>query len=1046
MSLYQSSVNKPVTTILIFVAIAILGLFSLIKLPVNLIPDIDTNTIMVMTSYAGASAEDIENNVTKPLESILNGVSDLKHITSQSKENISIVTLEFNYGEDIDILTNDVRDKLDMLTTLPDECGNPIIFKFGADDIPIIMLSATANESMTGLYKILDDGVSSPLARIKGVGAVSIMGAPEREIQIYCDPYKLEAYNLSIEQIAQIVAQENRNLPAGNIDIGSNTYSMRVEQEFNDASEMLDIVVGHKDGAAVYLRDVATVDDRLQERSQESFTNKVQGAMIVIQKQSGANSVEIANKIHEKLPSLQKNLPSDVKLNVIVDTSENIVNTINALKETIIITFILVMFVVFVFLGRWRATFIIILSIPIALLGSFIYLFASGNTLNIISLSSLSIAIGMVVDDAIVVLENITTHIEKGSRPKQAAVFATSEVSISVIASTLTMLAVFLPLTLITGMAGVLFRQLGWIVSIIMIISTTAALSLVPMLCAYMLKLNPKQTKIHKILFTPIDKGLNSLSNGYGKAVDWAARHRGTTVLIAAVFFALTLVLTLPHLKTEYFPTQDNARLSVTIELPVGTRQDITRDLALELADRISSSVPEIRCLNIREGQADSENTIASMQSNGTHIISMNISLISVTKRKRGLIEIGEVVRDILREYSQIKKFNVIEGGQSGGVGGQNAVQVDIYGYSFEKTDAVAADLAARLRNVPSCTQVNISRDEYAPEYQVEFDREKLALNGLNVTTAAQYLRNRINGSIASYYREDGEEYDILVRYDKKYRESIEDIENITIYNSLGQGIKVRDLGIVKETLTPPTITRKDRERYLTVTGIVAKGYAMSDLVEDAEKELNQMDIPLGITWEFGGTYEDQKDSFRDLVILMALVLILVFIVMAAQFESLISPFVIMFSVPFGFSGVFIGLVSTGSPLGIMGMIGLLMLLGIVVKNGIVLIDYTILCRERGMGIIRSVTEAGRSRLRPVLMTTLTTVLGMFPLAFGTGEGAEMWRSMGLTMIFGLSLSTLVTLILVPVVYSIFSGVGVRKERKKEIKKIKRAALMAANN
>jgi len=1040
-SIYQSSVNKPVTTVLIFVAIAILGLFSLTKLPINLFPEFDTNTIMVLTSYNGASAEDIENNVTKPLESILNGVSDLKHITSSSKENISIITLQFNYGEDIDVLTNDVRDKLDMITTLPDECGNPILFKFGADDIPIIMLSATANASMTGLYKILDDGIASPLARIKGVGAISIVGAPERQIQIYCDPYKLEAYNLSIEQIAQIVAQENRNLPAGSLDIGSNTYSIRVEQEFSDASQMLDIVVGHSKGAAIHLRDVAIVEDRLEERAQESYTDGKQGAMIVIQKQSGANSVEIANKLKERLPQLQKNLPSDIEINVIVDTSTNIVNTINSLKETIFITFALVMLVVFVFLGRWRATFIIILSIPIALLGAFIYLYGSGNTLNIVSLSALSIAIGMVVDDAIVVLENITTHIERGSRPKQAAVFATSEVSISVIASTLTMLAVFLPLTLISGMSGVLFRQLGWIVSIIMIISTTAALTLVPMLCAYMLRLNPKQTKFHKMIFIPIDKGLNALSNGYGKAVDWSARHRGTTIIAAALFFALSLAVTMPFLKTEFFPTQDNARISVTAELPIGTRQDITRELALDMQRKINEAVPEIKCLNIREGQASTDNTFASLQNNGTHIIAMNISLVSVTERDRGLVEIADVIRNIMKSYTELKKFNVIEGGQQGGVGGQNSVEIDIYGYSFDNTDMVAADLAARMKKMKSCTQVIISRDEYAPEYQVEFDREKLAMNNLNVTTAATYLRNRINGSVASYYREDGEEYDILVRYDTRFRESIEDIENITIYNSLGQGIKVRDLGIVKETLTPPTITRKDRERYLSVTGIVTKGYAMSDLVDEVTAELDKMNLPMGVTWELGGTYEDQQDAFRDISTLMALVVILVFIVMAAQFESLVSPFVIMFSVPFGVSGVLLGMVCTGTPMGVMGMIGLLMLLGIVVKNGIVLIDYTILCRERGMGIIRAVTEAGRSRLRPVLMTTLTTVLGMFPLAFGTGEGSEMWRSMGLTMICGLSLSTLVTLILVPVVYAIFSGIGARKQRRKEIKKMRLAQI-----
>ena len=485
MSLYSTAVKKPITTALCFVAVVVIGLFSLTRLSIDLLPNIETNTIMVLTSYPGASAADIETNVTKIMENTLNTVSDLKDISSQSKENLSIVTLEFEYGTDIDVATNDVRDKIDMIrSTLPDNAGTPVLFKFGTEDIPIVILSVTAEESMPGLYKILDDKVANPLKRISGVGAVSISGAPEREIQVYCDPNKLEAYNLSVETISSIIASENLNTPGGSFDIGSNTYSLRVQGEFSDPHQLNDIVVGTYNGSSVYLRDVARVVDSVKEREQEAYNNGKQGGMIVIQKQSGANSVNIANEVLEKLPVIQSTLPSDVKLGIIINTSTNIENTISSLVETVLVTFVIVMLVVLFFLGRWRATFIIIITIPISLIASFCYLLVSGNTLNIISLSSLSIAIGMVVDDAIVVLENVTNHIERGSAPKQAAVHGTNEVAISVIASTLTMLAVFLPLTLITGMAGVLFRQLGWIVSIIMIISTIAALSLTPMLCS----------------------------------------------------------------------------------------------------------------------------------------------------------------------------------------------------------------------------------------------------------------------------------------------------------------------------------------------------------------------------------------------------------------------------------------------------------------------------------------------------------------------------------------------------------------------------------
>lgn len=1042
MSLYSTAVRKPVSTALMFVAIVILGVFSLTRLSVDLLPNIETNTILVMTSYAGASASDIETNVTKPLENVLNTVSDLKHISSQSRENISVITLEFEFGINIDVATNDVRDKLDIIqSSLPDDVGTPIIFKFGTDDIPVLILSVTAEESTNALYKILDDKVANPLARVSGVGAVSIAGTPIREVQVFCDPNKMEAYGVTIEGIAGVIGAENNNIPGGSIDIGSNTYSLRVQGEFDNANEMLDLVVGSKDGRVVYLRDVATVTDSVEEKAQESFNNGVRGGMIIVQKQSGANSVQIANSVKERLPDIMKSLPTDIKIDTIIDTSTNILNTIDSLVETIMITFLVVMVVVFLFLGRWRATFIIMLVIPISLIASFIYLLASGNTLNIISLSSLSIAIGMVIDDAIVVLENVTTHIERGSEPKQAAIHGTTEVALSVVASTLTMLAVFLPLTMVSGMAGVLFQQLGWIVSIIMIVSTLVALTLTPMLASKMLKLNPEKGKLYTIFFTPIEKFLNGLDAAYARFLSWAVRHRKTVIFGAASIFLCSLLL-LPLLKTEFFPTQDNARISLSIKLPVGTRQEISRDLALDIDKKFREKYPEIKMLSLREGQADSDNTFANMSDNGSHIISGYVSLISVSERERGLVEICDMMRKDLDQYPEIREYQVIAGGESG-VGAENSVDIEIYGYDFERTDAVANEVMRRMRGVEGCSQVTISRGEYIPEYQVDFDREKLALNGLNVSTAASFLRNRINGTVASLYREDGDEYDIRVRYAPEFRQSVEDIENILIVNSQGKGVRLRDVGKVVERMTPPTIERKNRERIITVTAVAAPGAALSDIVESARTELGQMDIPSDIDWDLAGTFEDQQDTFKDLGTLLVLIIILVFIVMAAQFESLIDPFIIMFSVPFAFTGVLVGLYVTQTPLGVMALIGVLMLVGIVVKNGIVLVDYTILCRERGMSIVSSVITAGKSRLRPVLMTSVSTILGMIPMAVGQGEGSEMWRSLGITVAWGLSVSTLITLIIVPTVYCVFAGNGVKRRRKKHAKALSKSAAIA---
>lgn len=1038
MSLYGSAVKRPVMTILCFFTVVILGLFSLSKLPIDLYPDIDTNTIMVMTTYQGASASDIEQNVTRPLENVLNSVSNLKHITSKSRENISVITLEFEYGYDIDVLTNDVRDKLDMVSSqLPDEAETPIIFKFSSDMIPVIMLSVTANESMPGLYKILDESVSNPLARISGVGSVSISGAPKREIHIYADPARLEAYGLSIEQISSVIAAENRNIPGGTIDIGSDSYAMRVQGEFTSSDQMADIVVGNVGGRSIYLKDVATIDDSVEERAQQTFNNGKKGAMIVIQKQSGANSVQISEKVLEMLPRLQKRLPSDVKLDIIVDTSDNIRNTINSLVETVLYALLFVVLVVFFFLGRWRATLIITITIPISLIASFIYLAITGDSLNIVSLSALSISIGMVVDDAIVVLENVTTHIERGSDPKQAAVHGTNEVAVSVIASTLTLIAVFFPLTLVTGMTGVLFRQLGWMVTIMMIISTVCALSLTPMLCSQLLRLNNKHSKLYTLLFTPINRGLDAFDNAYARLLGWVVGHRLATIVICLGTFVGSLFL-LKFVGTEFFPTNDDARLNVSLETPIGTREEITRETTLRLVEEWRTKYPEIQTINFTTGTASSDNTFASLSDNGTHIVSMNIRLTDPIYRDRSSSEIAGLMRRDLKQYPEYNKALVNVGGMSGGMGGQATIDFEIYGYDFAETDSVAQRLKRVLEGIPGTANINISRSEYQPEYQVDFDREKLARYGLNLSTAATALRNRINGSLASRFREDGEEYDIKVMYDPEHRTSISDIENILLYNNAGKAVRVHDVGTVVERSTPPTIERKDRERIITVSTAV-QDVPMSAVVIPAQAAINKMDLPQGISIDLAGSYEDQQESFTDLLTLAVLIIILVYIVMAAQFESYTYPGIIMTSLLFAFSGVFLILWITGHTLNVMSMIGAIMLIGIVVKNGIVLIDYISLNRERGLSIRRAVVLGGKSRLRPVVMTTLTTILGMVPMAVGTGQGAELWRPMGTAVIGGLTFSTILTLLFVPVLYCVFAATGIRRQRRKHYKALEKA-------
>ncbi len=1045
MSLYEGAVKRPIMTALCFIAVVVFGIFSYTKLPIDQLPDIETNTIMVFTYYTGANASDIENNVTRPLESSLNSCSYLKHITSKSSENVSVITLQFEYGHNIDDLTNDVRDKLSMVSMqLPDGAQTPILFKFDTSLLPIMMLSVQAGESQSALYKILDENVANPLARIPGVGTVSIAGAPEREIYVYCDPAKLEAYNLTIEGISALISNENRNVPGGNIDIGNESFSLRVQGEFVDPQDMKYLVLASINGKNVYLKDVAKIVDRTQERAQETYSDGIQGGMIIIQKQTGANTVEICNKVLTALPELEKNMPSDIKIGIINDGSEDIIQTVDSLSETIIYALIFVILVVYFFTGRWRATVVVSVTIPLSLIASFIYLAVTGGSLNIISLSCLTIAIGMVVDDTIVVLENITTHIERGADPKQAAIHGTNEVAVSVMASTLTIFAVFFPLTLISGMAGVMFKQLGWMMCIIIAISLVTSLTLTPMLCSKMLKLEKKPGKLHTILYSPIQKLLDNFDDWYARLINRSVRHRGVVVLICVLIFIASLAF-VPSIKTEFFPADDNGRISTTIYMPMGTNTERSKELATRLASTWMARYGEdLRVCNFRVGAAGDDNAFASMQANGTHIISFNMTFVKMSMRDYPISKVVDEMRADLNGSPEIDRFMVQMGGGMS-MGGQSTAKFEVYGYDFDNTNQVAEDFMDAMKLVEGVGEAYVSRDKYQPEYRVDFDREKLAQHGLNLTTAATYLRNRIYGATASYFREDGEEYNIKVRYAPEYRTELSDIENIILYGSAGNAIRVKDVGKVVEMFTPPTIERKDRQRVNTVTCVVSGGSALSDVVDAGKEIIAGMDIPEGVSIEIAGDYEEQQESFHDMGTLALIILLLVFIVMAAQFESLKLPFIIMFSIPFAVSGVLLALGLTHTALNVMSLLGAIMLIGIVVKNGIVLIDYTNLCRERGKSAIQSTVTAARSRLRPVLMTTITTILGMIPMAVSHGEGSAMWRPLGIAVIGGLSISTILTLILVPVLYCVFQGVEIKKTRRKLRRQMELAAYWAEN-
>jgi hydrophobic/amphiphilic exporter-1 (mainly G- bacteria), HAE1 family len=1043
MKIYESSVKKPITTAIIFVAVVVLGLFSLSKLSIDMLPEIEMNQAIVIVTYPGASAEDVENNVSKTLESALSTVSDLKKIKSTSKENTAVISVEFNWGTDLDAAVNDMRDKIEMVKSyLPDGCSNPIIMKLSTDMMPVSIYSATAEESSQALYKILEDGVANPLNRINGVGSVSIAGAPQREISVNIDPQKLDAYNLTIEQIGGAIAKENVNTPGGSLDIGSETYSLRIEGEMKESELLNNVIVSNFGGRIVYLKDIALVSDSVQEKAQESFVNGRKGATIVIQKQTGANSVEVVKKIREQLPQIQKNLPKDIQFEEVMNTTDNIENSIASLVETVLLAFLFVAIVVIFFLGQWRATIIIMITIPISLIASFIYLLVTGNTINIISLSALSIAIGMVVDDAIVVLENISTHIEKGARPREAAIYGTNEVGVAVIASTLTIFAVFLPFTMMGGMAGIMFSQLGWMVCIVMAISLICALTLIPMLSASMLNKNRKNSKLFEKLYSPIRKFLDKLDIFYAKSLTWVVKHKTVTIIIGVLVFIGSIMLSF-GIGSEFIPQSDNSQISGNFQLPVGANVERSKVIAKKFESAIKKKYPEITTLSYTVGipSEDDNNSWAQMQTSGTNYVSFRIKLSNVKERKRDIFEISEGIRQELSTYPELYKYNVVAGGSNGMTSG-STVDVEILGYDFDVTEKLAKEIKEKMSNTKGFRDVTISREDYKPQYQIEFDREKLALNGLNVATAASFIRNRMNGMTASLFREDGEEYKIKVRYDRAHRQSIEDIENIMIYNQSGKAIRLNEVAKVVEKFSPPSIERQDRERIVKVSATLY-GETLDKATKNLQSKIDKMQIPSNIGVQIGGTLEEQQESFADMGLLAALIIMLVYFVMAAQFESLRYPFIIMFSIPFALTGVLIALFITGGTINMMSAIGSIMLIGIVVKNGIVLVDYINLNRERGMGITSAVINGGKSRLRPVLMTTATTVLGMIPMAIGFGEGAELWQPMGVVIVGGLTVSTLITLILIPTLYCVFASREVKTYRNKHRIKLNRRTIKA---
>ena len=1047
MSLPEFGVKKPVTNLMIFSAIIILAIYSLSRLGIDMMPEIEPPSITVISTYPGAGSEDVEVNVTEELENQLGTTPGLEKITSNSSEGSSLITLKFIWGTNLDEASNDVRDRIELakrfLPDIPDEMENPFIFKFNTANIPVVYFGITAQQSYPQLYDLIDKQVGDALRQLPGVGTVQIQGGGmERQINIWIDRQRLEGYGFSVLDIQNKLKQENITQPVGSLKTGLTDYLIRLPGEFVRPEEMNLLILGKRNGKPVYLKDVARIEDSFKEITSLVRINKHPGIMMMVQKQSGTNTVEVTKKVKQKMGELLKTLPVDVKVNTIFDTSQDIINSLDSLKFSVWLGVILVIMVAWFFFRSFVPSLIVALTIPFSLLIAFIYLFLSKGTINTISLSSLAIACGMVVDNAIVVVDNVFRRLERGNRPSEAAIFGTSEMFLSVSASTLTTVVVFLPMLFIPGVVGIIFGGLAMIIIVTLLASLFTATSFTPMLCAQWMRLDTlnKKSKFFSKFYVISERWFKGWESSYSRALGFSLRHKKLILGGFTIAFILSLFL-LPLVGNEFMPEEDTGDLRITINLPIGTRIEESDKVAQRIEELLSKDVPEAKYYYVRSGQVSGVGRMVG-GSSGTHIISAGGKLIPKQERKRSVKEVGQVLRSKIKLIPGVLRTDISTGNPLGrlitGAGGK-AVQLEIIGHSFEETDVLAQKIKMIMEKIPGSVDVSISREANSPELKIDVDREKAASLGLDMSTIASTLKTFIQGSTATKYRDKGKTYDIYVRLEEYSRTKIEDIENLSIIAPLPEDntpfvglenlaskqgvsrkqIKLSNIAKIYETSGPDRIERKNRERMVRVQ---CNAYKRSSgkIVDDLNQEISKLTLPAGIIINIGGEAEEQKKAFGDLTLLLILGIVLVYMVMAAQFESLLDPFIIMFAIPFTFIGVILGFALTGTTLSINTFLGIVMLMGIVVNNAIVLISYIIMLRARGFSMYDAVTTAGSDRLRPILMTTITTIAGLLPLALSRGEGSEVWQPLGITMVGGLTVSTLVTLLFVPTLYAVF--------------------------
>lgn len=1029
MRITEYCVKRPIFTTIIYVVLLLLSVISLAKLPVDLMPEITLPMLTVITSYPGANAQDIETKVTKTIEDAVRTVPGIDSVESTSKEGASVVVAKFDWGTSLDTASNDIRDRLEFIKSrLPEDTDTPRVIKFNTSAIPILFMGANAKESYDRLNEIMETDIADKLRSVPGVGAVYVRGGKIREIQIILDINKMNAYNISLSQVAAKIQQENVTVPAGSVYEGKRKYSLRVPGEYTTVAELTKTLLAYRQGKPIYVSDIAEVKDDFQEAIKRVHVNQKNGGFIVVQKQSGSNTVIVAKGVREKLKTILQTLPKDVDVKILMDNSDFIVNSINSLKTSIYWGGFLVVLVLLFFLRNIRASFIAALEIPTSLLVAFIFVYFNGWTINILTLASLAIAIGMVVDNAIVVIDNIYRHLYEGERPQEAAIFGTGEIGAAILGSTLTTVVIFLPLIFVGGFLQVYFKQLAAIVTITLMASLFVAYTLSPMLAGKLLS----QKSIHgndsatnntiaNRIFRRSEKWFERMDEKYQRILGWALHNRKKVIAGAIAVFVFSLLL-FPLVGTEFFPREDQGFLRLRVELPRGTSVDETEKAVSRIEQILQEEVKELRMLMVDMGE--SREAMGSVQGGRKELSSAADffgKLVPKDQRKRSDLEIIEAIRPRIEKIPGLVKVNFSSQDpmEQAIMGSGKPLTIELYGDDLAKGSALSDQISDMMSKIKGVQDVEISFEQGNPEIWVRVDREKATSLGLSVNYIANIVRGTFYGVTVSKFRDQDDEYDIFMNLNKAERTSLANLMMLPILLPSGKTIPLGNVAILERQYGPLEIIRKDGTRMIRIDASVY-GRSLGEVTADVENLLQKKVMPRGFTYKFGGTIKEQKSSFADLFFAFILGILLVYLIMAAQFESLRDPFIIMFSVPFAITGVIWGLLVAGLSFNVMTFLGLIMLVGIVVNNAIVLVDYTNILRARGIELFEAVQRGGKNRLRPVLMTTITTLFGLVPMAFSRGEGSESWSPMGVALIGGLTVSTLITLIFVPVLYTIF--------------------------